>query len=172
MYEYIHFQELRNLIRSKYKGASGLPLYGSEGVAPASVPLSELHIVKRADSSVQRFMEAKKEIVQAAIAGIREFPSCCGAILNAETREVVLPPIVEVYAGVPTLIDGFEAYYSVAEQSESQVIRAVVIKRTTMASVPPVVVPVPVFKTYAAYVRHKKWDADSAGQERVFSLQG
>lgn len=172
MYRYIHFQELRNLIRSKYRSGSGLPMYGSEAIAPATVSLGTLHMVKRADSGIQKFMDTKKEIVSAAISGIRDFPGCCGAILNADTRDVILPPIVEVYSGVQTLIDGFEAFYHVLEKDSPASIRAVVITRTTMASLPPVVVPVPVFKTYAAYMRHKKWDADTAGQERVFTLQG
>ena len=164
----VPFAEVREILRTcVHLGTTGMPIWGSEAIILGSVTPEDLLVTSTEMTTIsyERVMNIFREADMAGLPG----PAHHCALLNQQTREIVLPPIVEYFGEDAVLIFGYEALYkAAAERTQGHKVPAIIVKRTVMKQAPLPVLEKPWPSTPHKYAEIKKWEKRSGGERRLF----
>lgn len=164
----IQFPEVREILRTcVHLGTTGMPIWGSEAVIMGSV-VPEKILVTSTEMTPYSFEKAVNILREADMQGLPGPAHHC-ALLSNDTREIMLPPIVEYFGEDAVLIFGYEALYkAAADRTQEQSVGAIIVKRTVMKQVPLPVIEKPWPSTPHKYAEIKNWEKRSGGERRLF----
>ena len=164
----IQFSEVREILRTcVHLGASGMPIWGSEAIIMGRV-IPENTLVTSVEMTPFSFEKAANIFREADMKGL---PGTLHlhAIMNNDTREITLPPVVEYFGQDAVLIFGYEAFYrAAADRTQEQSVPAILVKRTVMKQVPLAVIEQPWPSTPHKYAEIKNWEKRVGGERRLF----
>ena len=131
----IDFKEVRSLLRTRVSlGSTGIPVWGSEAIIPERVVPEDLLVLDGA-MTVESYELACDVFKDAEMRGLIAYDHY-HALMNQVTRQLYLPPIVEMFGGDKVLTFGYEALYrAAANRTTDPSVAAIVIKRTVMKQV-------------------------------------
>lgn len=164
----IPFAEVREILRTcVHLGNTGMPIWGSEAVLLGTV-IPENMLVTSTEMTTYSYEKVVNVLREADMRNLPGPAHHC-ALLNQETRDIILPPVVEYFGEDAVLIFGYEALYkAAAERRQEQTVPAIIVKRTVMKQVPLPVIEQPWPSTPHKYAELKKWEKRTGGERRLF----
>lgn len=162
------FEEVRELLRTKVcLDDSGIPVWGSESVVLGRVNPDDV-LVLPGKMTIDSYERAVSTITEADRLGVHHYKRC-GALIDNDSREIVLPPVVEVFNTDNVLTFGYDMFALLAAQRlQNTTIPVIMVRRTCMVQVPNKDIEEPWPGSPRKYVSLKNWKERDNGGRRFF----